>query len=430
MQPTAFARLMLGHCVAASASLAVLSAASAQGALPSLQDLVAQRDSLLVGLRDASHEERQGAAAQFLRSVSWDQICYLCEENSPGASAAEMQLLRNFVRGRLNVAPPAAEELAWLLRHPLMREGCQQEIVQYVSHARAQYRGTEDGEVLARAFLDLADSGVRPPGINRRLEVAAAYLWADPSLMARMMEYCWDPDPQRVLHGVTMLEGSLDPASGDSLLAVVEVRGDTIDDPKVQAVLMKATAIRAGAKAYDALHRFYAALADANFEESTTQSAPESSAVSALAYPGGGLSAYALEALVRTGDRRALELLLDAYGDRTTGIADTTSSRHDPDRRSRYYQLWFLVRLAEPRLMRLLAEGDQDDVDLAIELLDRESRFGVPAARDTLYQAMESAARRAATPAAERLESILQRFRAHPDPRAIPPPAAPGGGEP
>ncbi len=359
----------------------------------SLREILEQRNVVIEPLVGADQATRDAAARAYLGGIPWDDIVYLCAQGSPGVEPGSERLLQSLVKARLHALQPSVEELADLVADTRMNQECQQAIVLYVSSRKDEFKGTPEGAMLARAFLDLSDSGARDVGIAYSLEFGAAYLMADDGLMERMMSHCRSGDPGRVRQGLNMLGSCLDERAGDSLLALLHGMGRTLSDPKGLKMLMNNTARRTGRAAYPDLAAIHAAATD-----SLTRS-------------------DALEALALTGETEALRRILEAYDDAATGIADSTHALSNENGRLFYYGLWFDTRLAEPALIRLLSEGTPSEVELAIELLDRESRFGLPAGREEVYRPLERLLPSADQTRKVRIQGMLDRFRSYPDPR-------------
>jgi len=99
-----------------------------------------------------------------------------------------------------------------------------------------------------------------------------------------------------------------------------------------------------------------------------------------------------LEGICRTQDPRALSVLLDEYGDQTTGIRDRTSEITDRKEKDRYFDLWHCSRILEPTSIKALQGEDQDLRKKALEVLDRESRYGKAADTGPVRASLEKAA--------------------------------------
>jgi hypothetical protein len=120
----------------------------------------------------------------------------------------------------------------------------------------------------------------------------------------------------------------------------------------------------------------------------------------------------ALQAIVYTGDPRAFEILLAAYKDESTWILNRTFELQDKEERHRHFLLWHLCRVLEPALIEALT-GDREDLRLqAVELLDRQSRYGVAEDMDGVLEGLREVASRPDVEGelADRLRAIDRRF--------------------
>ncbi|MCK4303775.1 MAG: hypothetical protein KAY24_06020 [Candidatus Eisenbacteria sp.] len=361
----------------------------------SLDELMARYRAHASSLPSLRGEERTERALEFFTTVPWDQIHYLCIKDNPTVTPASSGILMDIVRGKLHSEAPLVDEMVFLLTDPSTCRACLQATVMYISHEKVGYRERPEGGRLAKAMLELADTGTLEQGICFALEQGAAYLSASEDIMRRMTAHCHSGVPERIEHGIAMLGDSKDERAADTLVAMVDrLAVDPSATRKAKASAMRHAAERAGLAAYEPIRGVF-------------ESAPDRP-----------LRWDALKGLALTQDPRARPLILAEYADGTTGIADSTNTMEDLDNRRFYYELWFMTRLAEPGLMRVLGEGEPEEIALALELLDRESRFGLPESRETLYSALEARRGMTGDPAERtRIEEILARFRAYPEQR-------------
>jgi len=346
-------------------------------------------------LRDLPQEERVRKSLAFFGWIPWEQICDWCSEGSPGvADPEEESALEQLVDSKLRASAPDVNALADLLTNPDIVAACQRAAVRYISRERERFVGRPEAKILAEAFLMLADSGEPDGGIRFSLERGAICLWASDELMRRMLTHCRSGDRMRMEQGVTMLGQSRDERAADSLVAFVEELAEAGTHPWVLGKALTAAAKTCGPRAFDAI-------------EGIWRTAPDST-----------LRRAALIALSRTGDWRVHSILLAEYGDSESGIADSTHA--STDRRGFYWDLWLMTRLAEEGLIRALREGNDREVALTLQLLDRESRFGRAATGEDLYRALEEVAQSAGEAEKDkRIRQILERFRSYPEPPAV-----------
>ncbi len=384
----------IGVALMIAGAASVQWAAKAEPTYESLDELMARWQSLGKELKDLPSEDRSEEGREFMRQIGWDHIYYLCLKDSPGVTPGSEGVLGNLVRGRLHLNQPPVADMAALVADTSVCLECQRMVVLYVARHKETFRAGPEGEVLAKAFLKLADSGATPQGVRHSLEHGAAFLWASDVMMQHIMAHCRSGDPDRVRRGIGMLGESKDERASDSLAAMVGQLAAEGSNREALAIGMQQLAAKLGLEAFKTIRGIFESTSDPVIRRD------------------------ALRALASTQDPRAYPILLAEYDDRSTGIVDSTHASGNRDKRQFYYELWFMVRKAEPGLIKVLEEGSPEEIDLAIELLDRESRFGLPASRDVLYEGLEEYGAQAGEARRRRVDEILARFRAYPDPRS------------
>jgi hypothetical protein len=274
-------------------------------------------------------------------------MCRECEKDSRlGADLA------GFLRARFSLLPPGAEELAAMFRDLTLGIPCHGTAIQYLSTNRDAF-GPAGGETLAAALIFLSDRSAYGLETRRQFDLAAAYLSGGDRVLERIRARLDSDDPAERETGIGMARESRDPRAAGLLTGLMDrltARGET---PSPDLLVVYAT--KSGRGAYDRIHPFYERAGDAGFRM------------------------RALEALCSTTDPRAIRDLLDAYADAGTGIRDSTSRIPDRAERRRYEQLWSCARTLEPAVVASLRGGDPLLRMAALEVADRESRFGPPA---------------------------------------------------
>ncbi|MBD3236453.1 MAG: hypothetical protein GF330_07105 [Candidatus Eisenbacteria bacterium] len=395
--------LLLGALLLGSATGADAQDEDAETLAPwsNVAELLADWKTYQRTLAELPREERVAVGLAFFEPLDWGTLIDWCREGHPAASSeAERRALQSVVDSKLRWRGPSADTLAMIVGDSRVVSGCQEPVVKYISKNRGLYAGTPAGEMLARAFLALADAQVRSPGVGFQLERGAVCLWDGELLMARMMEHFRSGERRRMEQGVAMLGLSIDPRAADSLLTLTRRLADSGRHPRVLEMAVATAGRRLGPRAFDVAHHVFRTTDDP------------------------GVRRAALQGMAWSGDWRSHAILLRQYDDSLAGIADSTHAAGG-EAAHRYWDLWLSTRLAEPSLIEALEEGSYGDALLALELIDRESRYGPPASRDSLYEALEAWAAGASAADADRVRQIIGRFRAYPD-RRVQEPA--GGG--
>lgn len=359
-----------------------------------LDEIAARWEAYLESLPDLTRQERAAQARAFFDEVSWELLDRLCRRESAHQPGENERALRGLVMAKLDRRAASAETLASFVRDLEIASPCKRAIIMSIAKDRDKYRDRPPGQILADAFLELARSGTQEQAVEFSLERAATYLWASDTLMDLMVAHCHSGDPTRVGHGISMLMEALDERAGGALLDLVSrlAQDGTAQEMLVRA--MSAAADRTGGDAFDTLLGVLKPATDRNVRR------------------------HALIALARTEDPRSHSMILGEYPRAEAGIADSTHAIADAEERGIYYYLWFATRLAEPSLIRSLREGDAGEVDIALDLLDRESRFGLPASPAKLYAALDELAASAGGDRARHVGEILSRFRSYAEARA------------
>lgn len=312
-------------------------------------------------------------------------------QSSPPADPAARAFCDSVaIRDALASDQPASADLLAYIADPSIAPPCQAAIVEHLIQARVRFEGKPEGRLLAAALLERADAGTDGDlDLRYRLELGAACLWADDGLIKRMMAHCRSGVAPRMEQGIAMLGMAHDPRAGDSLLAYIRALTSTGAHPLVLGKTLQIAAQRLGPGAYHSAEEVFRLT------------------------PNASLRRAALLALCRTQDPRAHAVLLGAYADSTSGIADST---HESGERLEFYRdLWLMTRLVEESLIRVLREGTAGEGETAVELADRASRFGPPALPEDFYPALDAWGERAGAAARERVRAIVERCRAHPD---------------
>lgn len=323
-------------------------------------------------------DELRSRARRFFRPYGVDDVRRLCRSAGEGEGSA--RLAKTFLQAMLTGDPLPARDLALLIGDPSMGHDCHEVLVKHVGQRKESYQG-EDAELLADAFLRLADGADYPVGIRNQLEMAAATLSREDAVLERIRTYAASSAEDLQLQALRMMNTSRDPRATAELLDYLAARAREKRLPPTKALIE--TGLRKGPQAYDPIARFL-----------PLASLPED-------------RANVLIALSHTQDLRALPLVLHEFGDSLTGIQ--IREKAEEEERSRYFQLWRCVRVLEPVLATALTGPSAERRRQAIELLDRSSRLG-PAAE---YEATQSALARSEElePAMrQRIVEIRQRF--------------------
>lgn len=345
-------------------------------------------------LTELSREERVAIGLAFFEPLAWSTVLDWCREGHPAAaSEEEREALLGIVSSKLRGRGPGVDTLLALLADSGIVSFCQEPVVKYISKNRALFAGKSDGERLARAFLALADSRARTRGVQFQLERGAVCLWDGDELMTRMMAHCRSGDELRMGQGVALLGIALDARATDSLMTFTRSLVETGAHPRVLEKTLVAAGRRGRGRAFEIIRDVF---------EGTPQAPVRRAALLGLGW---------------TGDQRAHAILLREYADSTTGIVDSTQALSEE--RGRYWDLWLTTRIAEPSLIEALREGRLEEALLALELIDRQSRYGPPASEE-IYETLETWAAGASAAERDRVDQIIRRFRAYPDYRTQP----------
>ncbi len=363
-----------------------------QSGFETIEELMARYRAYAESLRDLPPDIRSAKAKrEFFGALPWDEICFLCRKDSSGAAPGEGKGLQDLVLARLQGRPATIEQISSLLEDPRYSNRCKKGVVMYLYAVKDSLRGVDGVERLARALLNLADSGTVDRGIAAQLEHAAAYLWASDDLMRRMMAHCYSSEDWEVEQGLSMLKDARDPRASDSLVVAVEHLVETAWESPLLGKAFMISVERLGGRMFDLMAQVY--------RESLNPL----------------MRRTALKALARTGDRRFYGILLDAYASSPFPYEPDSLQKRTPAY-AHFYGLWEAARFAEPAMMRDLESGkDAEACSLAIRILDLESRFGLPENRPEIYEVLERFAARHPE-YASKVEEIVRRFRSYPDP--------------
>jgi len=369
------------------------------GARESFEEAEGRWLDYLDGLGPLSREERMEKARQFFLTVEWENLHYYCTDSHAQAGPSASSALGSMVDARLRAGDWDPAVIAAMLSDPGCNAHCQRAILQQFRTRVDSLRSLPEAAIYSEALLALADSGARQAGVGRQIERAAAALDATPSLMDRMMGYARADDSVLRVHGTAMLRESCDPAARDSLRVVADelLAQGGWERPLGQALIGLS-------EGEDARRHF-------DFFEGV--------AAVAEGEVGRGLYHETLCAMARSGDPRAYPHILAAYGDSLTGIADKTSALPQGKLRQRYWNLWHMTRLCERGMIEVFEENAPGASE-ALELLDRASRFGLPALREEILAPLQAWGARQDAATAARAAEVLERFRAWPDPLQSP----------
>ncbi|MDP6419212.1 MAG: hypothetical protein QF492_05305 [Candidatus Krumholzibacteria bacterium] len=358
----------------------------------SLDSIEARWRSRILELKDLEPAERVQQSTGFFSEFSWEEIDAYCSEEGALEESEHASTLFGLVQGKLRSDDEVALSLlARLLTRPTFHSSCLEALVKFIGSNSDSFSALDDSDLLADAFLKLADSGRMPLNVSRDLERGAASLGSSDSLMARMMRYGRSPEGLQAHQGIQMLASSRVEESPDSLLLTFE---ELYRDGRHPAVLRKGLGIlarKSGASSFSFLEEVYLGTADEDLRNN------------------------ALRSLSVSGDPRAWTLILEAYGDSVTGIVKNTRTL-EGDQRKFFWNLWFCVRLCEPTMIEAL-RSRSPEAALAAELLDRASQFGLPAEREAIPEALEAWGKSQGTYWGARASRIVSQFRSHPDPR-------------
>jgi hypothetical protein len=250
-----------------------------------------------------------------------------------------------------------------MLRDATLGTPCHGTVIQVVFRNRDAYTSAE-GDTLAAAMLALTDRAAYDDDVRGQLEKASAYLSSADRVLARMRSKLDSADPKEREAGIAMAGESRDPRVTGLLSDLIDRFQARAEFPPTR--LLNVYATKSGRAGYDRIHRFYQSSGDADFK------------------------LRALEAICSTADPRAMRDLLEAYGDAKTGIRDSTAQMANGTEKNRYQRLWSYTRIMEPTLVESLDGDDPILRTTALELADRESRFGPPVEPGELTRALRA----------------------------------------
>jgi hypothetical protein len=368
-------------------TLAAGAAAAAEPSMPpaasgreSLSAIIARWNTHVEQFKTVPRDERVRETKLFFRTIPWDNLEYLCWEGSPGVGPDSTDVMRYVMSYRLEVEPPPVAVMADFIANADFAMACRFPFLVWAFQHRDSL-SADERSLLAAAQLTAASF----PGIEEYFKeqfyLGVVALVATDSLMAGMMGWARSGDEMLAGRGVRMLASSMDPRSPDSLASLADdyyaARSPVLDVLLVQC--RRACAARA-------LPVFISAAGNPRTPEQRVS---------------------ALEAIGRVPTPEAAAAILAQYADGGT-IADSTFATKD-ERRAHYYALWIATRVAEPHLNTWLRVGDEEEADLAIELLDRALRFGPPDGDDEVIAALGAWAERAPPGKAERARAVRER---------------------
>jgi hypothetical protein len=338
----------------------------------------------------------------FLAAIPWAQVVFYCGDYSDNLAPERQQFLAGFVDAMLRRTGPAVPSLAAMIADPEMNPACQGAVAKFISARRDSFLQREDCEQLGRAFFALAESGTRPPRVTFDSYAAAAMLWGGEPVMRRAMADARAPEAEefQVQQGIEMLGNMRDGRATDSLQTVLAefVAAERFGKPLAKGVM--ALAYRGGPSRFGFLHGIFQRRPLDHHDT---------------------LCRGLLLAMARTGSPAAYPVILEIYADQASGIADSTWAFKgvDKDRYSFYYWLWESTWAAEPSIIAAL-QADAPEAYTAVELLDRASRFGLPASGEGLLRPLLTWGERHGEPWQARTALIAKRFRSYPDQRQFP----------
>ena len=373
----------------------------ADGALAgeTLFELESRWQAMGAEISSLGRQERLERAAEFFATIAWADVLRYCGEAS-SAGPDLSQFLAGLVDGKLRQGNATTAEMLAIVGDPEMGEACLGSVVKHIFAHRDSIRQSADAKLFAMAFLDLADSGTLPAFRARQLERGAANLWSGSGIEARALRYSRSEDETLVGHGVGMLCEDSSSRPHDSLVAVTRELAAHRRYPRALARALNGLSACCGSDYFDF---FLELLGESGGDQEQRKDI--------------------LQAIGRSQDPRSYAILIAEYGDGESGIVAETHAIEDPARKSFYWNLWYATRLAEPGIIDLLDE-DGAEGEIAVDLLDRASRFGLPETREAILQSMERWAVRRGGDWGARVQAIAGRFRAFPEARGT---AAPGG---
>lgn len=362
-----FAAACLVGSVAVISGVPCRAAVSPAGeAAPLRENLIAVwRDSIMTW-KDLSREEVSERNSRFMAGVRFEELLAACR--AVDATSADSRMMEGLLKQGLDDLDLSATELATILRDPGVDTPCHKGILMYLSHAKSTFVGAR-GDTLAPALLELADRGNYEPGVRAQFEMAAAFLSTSDAIYERIRDFSESQSPEVRASAFDMMIESRDPRTAALLKKTLEryVTERRIPPGRV----LTGAGRRLGSDGVVPLVAFLALSDDFN-----------------------NVRRLVLEGLAGTQDPQGYSYLIDEYGDRETGVRDSTSSIENPVVKNRYFGLWHIGRVYEPALARSLESGPPDECHQAIEILDRGSRFGKCANKDVVIPALGRAALR------------------------------------
>lgn len=382
--------------VATAMVATALDAAAADAAEhETLSALIARWTTYQEQYKDLPRDERMRETKKFFLTIPWDDIEYLCREGSPGVGPDSTDVMRFVMTYRLEVGAPPVAALAKFIANPDYAVPCRFPILVW-SFQHRDSLSADERQLLAGAHLTAAAY----PGIQdyfqEQFYIGAVALVASDSLMNGMMAWARSGDEKLEARGVRMLASSVDPRGPDSLAALAGLYY-AAGSPVLDVVLVQCRKDCAER----ALPTFIATAENPRSLEQRLS---------------------ALEAIGQVPTPAAARAILDQYADGGV-IADSTFAAVG-ERGAHYYALWLATRVAEPHLNAWLREGNEGDAELAVELIDREVRYGPPDRDPEVIAALEAWAERAPAEKAARARGV--KTRAENPPRKGRPGAGPG----
>ncbi len=374
--------------LAAGLALAIgLPAEPAAATEVSIEALTATWRDSISAWADKPEGVRRERATRFFAGVSVAHLIRLCSAE-PGEGPSSPGSVSGLLEARMRLSPLMFDEIIEILDDLDVQAHCQKTLIRHISLMKETLSRPER-ETAAEVMLRIADSEGQSPSVRNQLEIAAAELSIQDAVLQRMLTYVDSRAEDLRLQGFSMMVHSRDPRANDILFERLHLLRKQGELPPVSVLIMLGTA--KGREAYDILFSFY--------EMSTREDHLRG----------------ATHGMAHSGDPRFMAVLLGLYDDEDTGIRDATSELPDRDERNRHFNLWHMTRLMEPTIVEAF-NGDNPELSRqALELIDRQSRYGIPADPSGMAKALRIARERSAGDAAmlERLDQIGARFEIH-----------------
>ncbi|MBU1702429.1 MAG: hypothetical protein KJ970_05100 [Candidatus Eisenbacteria bacterium] len=334
---------------------------------------------------DLSTSDQDAQTRAFFDAFKTADVMDRCTRESEGKQ--DDADLGGFINGKMQYSPLTARELAAILADLQVRMTCHKAITQYLAEHKEAYT-PEERDILATALLELSDTCEYPISIRNQIEGGAASMAPQDEILERMKSYAEGPTDEIRFQGLMMISLSCDPRAADLLRSVME--GYRVRKEVPPARFLNIAGATLGPGGYDILLHFL----------EQTINTPQ--------------FMDALLGLVLTRDFRAVDQVIQAYFDGTTGIRDQTSRIEDQALRSYYFKLWHMGRTLEPVLIPALAGEDPERRVEALELLDRSSRYGVAANAAEVFQALQQLIERPDASSSQVLQcqQIIERLQA------------------